>query len=341
MRQIAIILLGLSLCILGHRAAAQGAVRQTESVDQRRQFEDSAKKYTPGESAPELYLGETTDVGPQSVLRMPPRKTYFEGVADVQYFRTDNMFLAHDHKESADVLVSTVQIALAPTAYDLGGGTFAPRIGYYHQWYNYGLISSKRIQAFDFETSSFREVALHEFDFNAQTAFIDGRWMRDNWIFDVGFNYKRLLTWPGFDEFYREYVPRWGVRRMFPLDETKALTIGYEGDYRFTDTGRPLPFFNDNFNDRTDHSLFVAYSQSLCQAAAIQPYYRFQYTRFTQGESRNDYLHSFGLALYCSITKQIGLRAFVTYDILDTTSVIVPDYKKLDAGGGLNLTLRF
>src|ERR1043165_7231612 len=154
MRPIGIILLGLSLCTLAHRAAAQGAVRQTESVDQRRQLEDGAKKYSSGESAPELYPGETTDVGPQTILQMKRRKTYFEGVADVQYFRTDNMFLAHDHKDSADALVSTVQIALAPTAYDLGGGAFAPRIGYRHQWFNFGLISNKRIQAFDFETSS-------------------------------------------------------------------------------------------------------------------------------------------------------------------------------------------
>ena len=224
-----------------------------------------------------------------------PRKTYFEGVADVQYFRTDNMFLAHDHKESADVLVSTVQIALAPTAYDLGGGTFAPRIGYYHQWFNYGLISSKRIQAFDFDTSSFREVALREFDFNAQTAFIDGRWTRDNWIFDAGFNYKRLLTWPGFDEFYRESFTRWGVRRMFPLDETKAFTIGYEGDYRFTDTGRPPPFFTDNYNDRQT----TACSSLTVRVFARRPPFSLTTassdTRFTQGESRNDYLHSFGL----------------------------------------------
>ncbi|HUR46487.1 MAG TPA: hypothetical protein VMZ27_11475 [Candidatus Saccharimonadales bacterium] len=341
MSKIAIIAAGLFLCAATHRAAAQGAIRQSESVEQRRALQESTKKYTGGESAPELYPGETTDVGPQTVLKLAPRKTYFEGIADAQYFRTDNMFLAHDHKDSADVLVSTVQVALAPTAYDLGGGTFAPRIGYRHQWFNYGLISDKKIQAFDFETGMFKQVKLHEFDFNVQTAFIDGRWTRDNWVFDAGFNFRRLLTWPGFDEFYREYVPRWGVQRIFPLDENKAFTIGYEGDYRFTDTARPLPSFTDDFNDRTDHSLFVAYSQSLCRSAAIQPYYHFQYTRFTQGESRNDYLHSFGVALYCSITPQLGVRAFVGYDILDTNSGIAPDYRKLDAGGGLNLTLRF
>ena len=42
---------------------------------------------------------------------------------------------------------------------------------------------------------------------------IDGRWMCDNWIVEAGFNYQRLLTWPHFDQFYRESVPRWGVRR--------------------------------------------------------------------------------------------------------------------------------
>ena len=343
MRQITLILFGLSLVLGFNRADGQvpGAVRQSEAVQQRRQIEQSARSYEGGESAPELYPGESTDVGPQTIIKFKPRKTYFEAMADVQYFHTDNMFLTQHDKQGADALVSTAQFALAPASYELGGGRFAPRLGYRHEWFNFGLASEKRIQAFDFQTQTFKQVRLHEFDFNAQTVFIDGRWMRDNWIVEAGFNYQRLLTWPHFDQFYRESVPRWGARRLFPLDETKAFTIGYEGDYRFTGTSRPAPSFSDDFNDRTDHSLFVTYTQSLCQPATVQPYYRFQYTRFTKGESRNDYLHSFGVALYCSFTRQISLRAFVGYDILDTTSVMVPDYKKLDAGGGLNLTIRF
>ncbi len=340
---IIIIIFGLSLALGIDRAEGQvpGAVQQVDSVQQRRQIEQTTRSYQAGESAPELYPGEYTDVGPQSVLAFKPRQTYFEAWADSQYFYTDNMFMNQHDKTGADVLVSTAHFALAPSPYELAGGKFAPRLGYRHEWYNFGLASDKQVQAYDFQAQSLKQVRLHEFDFNAQTAFIDGRWMRNNWIVEAGFNYQRLLTWSGLDEFYRESVPHWGVRRIFRLDQTKALTIGYNGDYRFTETALPPPSFSDNFYDRTDHSLSVTYTQSLCQSATVQPYYRFQYTHFTKGESRNDYLHTFGLALYCSITSQIGLRAFVGYDIMDTNSQLAPDYKKLDAGGGLNLTIRF
>jgi len=337
------LIFGMSLAFALDDARAQvpGAVQQVDSVQQRRQIEQAARSYQAGESAPELYPGENADVGPQSVVVFKPRKTCFEGWADAQYFHTDNMFLNEHDKHGADVLVSAAQFALAPSPYELAGGKFAPRLGYRHEWYNFGLVSDKQVQAYDFQAQSLRQVRLNEFDFNAQTGFIDGRWMRNDWIVETGFHYQRLLTWPHFDQFYREAVPRWGARRIFRLDPTKALTIGYDGDYRFTGTALPPPSFNHDFNDRTDHSLSVAYTQSLCQPATVQPYYRFQYTHFTRGENRNDYLHSFGIALYCSITSQIGLRAFVGYDIMDTNSQLAQDYKKLDAGGGLNLTIRF
>jgi len=341
MRHLTLLLTSLALVFSRAEAQVPGAVRQTESVEQRRQLQPDARSYQDGESAPELYKGENTDVGPQTVLRIKPRKNYFEAMADVQYFYTDNMFLVNHDKQSADVLVSTAQFALAPPAYELGGGKFAPRLGYRHEWYDFGLLSGKQFQGFDFQSQTFKQVRLHDFDFNAQTIFTDGRWMRGNWTVEAGLNYQRLLTTLDFDQFYWEAAPRWGARRLIPLDDTKALTIGYEGDYRFTGSGHPPPTFSDDLNDRTDHSLIVAYTQSLCPMATVQPYYRFQYTRFTKGESRNDYLHSFGLALYCPVTRQIGVRAFVGYDIMDTNSQLTPDYKKLDAGGGLNLTIRF
>src|ERR1017187_1841412 len=62
------------------RAQVSGAIQQTDAAQQRRQLEQTAKPYTDGESAPELYSGESSDVGPQSVLRIKPRKTLFEAM---------------------------------------------------------------------------------------------------------------------------------------------------------------------------------------------------------------------------------------------------------------------
>jgi len=336
---------GLAACfaLLVCQAAAQtpGALQQMDAVQQRERLARTAKSYENEVPAPELYRGETNDLGPQSILQFKPRKTYFEAVADAQYFFTDNMFLNQHEKQHADVLVSTAQFALAPTAYDLRGGQFAPRLGYRHQWYDFGLISDARVTVVDFQALAVREVRLNAFDFNAQTIFTDGRWTRENWTFQAGFDFTRLMDTGHYEQFYREYVPRWGVQRSFPLNEKMVFSLGYEGDYRFADTDLPPPSLSSDFNSRTDHSLLVSFTQTLCPQAMVQPYYRFKYTHFTAGENRNDYLNSFGLAVYCAITRQITLRGFIGYDVLETSSQLVSDYNRLDAGGGVNLTIRF
>ena len=343
MRKLKLILPGACLALMVSTVAAQtpGAIQQVESDQQRRQMERDARPIVPGESAPELYPGEVTDVGPQSILTYKPRKTYVEAMVDGQYFYTDNMFLDETNRQATDVFVATAQFALAPTPYDLWGGKLGPRIGYRHQWYMYGLLNDDTRQVFDFETLTTREVELRKFDFNAQTIFTDGRWTWNNWAFDLGFDYTRLMESDDYDQFYSEYVPRWGVQHIFPLYRTGALSVGYAGDYRFADTDLPPPDFNEDFNSRTDHSLNVAFTQSLCRHAVVQPFYRFKYTRFTEGDERDDYLHSFGVAVHCFFTEQIALRAFAGYDMLESSNPVIPDYRRLDAGGGLNLTFRF
>jgi hypothetical protein len=330
-----------ALMLCGANAQTPGAIRQLDSVQQRQQIEQTARPYEENGSAPELYPGESSDVGPQSILKFKPRRTYVEAMADAQYFYTDNMFLNEQGRQDSDVLVGTAQLALAPTPYDLGGGKLAPRVGYRHQWFMFGLAKDSQVTVFDFGTGTFRQADLNEFDFNAQTIFTDARWISENWTLEAGLDFTRLMDTSNYDQFYREFVPRWGVHRLFPLNETKAFSIGYEGDYRFADTDLPPPSFASDFNSRTDHSLVAAYAHSLCKNAIVQPYYRFKYTHFTEGDHRDDYLHSFGLALHCFFTPQISLRAFAGYDILESSNPSVPDYKRLDAGGGLNLTFRF
>jgi len=321
----------LLLAVLEASAQVPGALDQVDSAQQRRAAEQAARaSFAPEQPAPELFPMESSDIGPQSVLTTKPRKTLFEAVADAQYFYTDNMFLTEHNKQKAGVLLSTAQFALAPSAWEMGPCRFSPRIGYRAQWYDFGLDGARR----DGST-----VRLNEFDFNAQTAFADVQCSRGNWICGVGFDFTRLLTTDHYDEFYKEYVPRWSVQRLFPVCEKAAFSVGYEGDYRFSEAN---DFFNDDFNDRTDHALFALCTMELCKYAVLQPFYRFKYTRFTTETDRQDYLHSVGVALYCFITPQLSLRAFAGYDWKRSDGRNAgSDYEKLDAGGGVNLTLRF
>jgi hypothetical protein len=78
----------------------------------------------------------------------------------------------------------------------------------------------------------------------------------------------------------------------------------------------------------------------LCSHAMLQPFYSLQFTHYTR-INRDDLLNSFGLALYCPITRTITLRTFVSYDIANTDGYYVQNYRSLNAGGGLNFIVRF
>ena len=322
------------------RAQMQSASQQADSVQQRRQLEQAAQLMVATNAVPELYAGESGDVGPQSVLKMKPRRTLIEASADAQYFYSDNVFLANGGKQEADVLVTTVQAALAPTPYEFEGGLLSPRFGYQHQWFAYDLVGEHTVNVFNSTTFSFDDVSLKNFDFNVSTVFGDVSWTRRNWTFTFGTDFRRLLDSGTYDEFYRELVPRWSVRRDFFLNEKQMLSIGYEGDYRVSDTPNVPLDADSSFNDRTDHSLVVIGSWKLCRHAILQPSYRFQYTHYT-ATSRDDFLQTFGLAVYCPVSDNVTLRGYVSYDNLTTDGFYANNYDKLDAGVGLNLSVRF
>lgn len=124
------------------------------------------------------------------------------------------------------------------------------------------------------------------------------------------------------------------------MSEKQLISIAYEGDYRVTDTAKVTFPATSSFYDRTDHSLLLVGSWRLCQHALLQPSCRLQYTHYT-ATSRDDFLQTLALALYCPLTERITLRAYISYDNLNTEGFSSKNYQKLDIGGGLNLTVRF
>jgi len=359
MKKFASILLGSFTLLAFDKTNAQipDAAQQVDNSQQRRQRAEDAGVYLDGSSAPELYPDETSDVGPQTVLKTKPRHHLFEAMADVQYMYTDNMFLTENHHQKADLLVSTVEFALAPTPYDFAGGTLAPNIGYEHQWFDFGLADKDRVNVFQFGAGPFppgtvKSEHLNIFDFNSQTIFTGLRWTRGNWSADIGFDFRRLLSTSDYREFYKEYVPRWGLQRGFAFGDRAALTVGYAGDYRFADPktltvllggGSITNQVNPDMRDRTDHTLFVTYNQVLCSHAVLQPYYQIKYTRFVDSAfgTRNDLLSSAGLALYWTVCRNCDVRAFVDYNARFSNNKSASEYRQFDGGLGLNVIFRF
>jgi hypothetical protein len=283
--------------------------------------------------APELYPGENADVGPQRILRLQPRKTRFEIAADSQYFYTDNAFLSDDNKQGTTLFVNTIQAAFAPEPYAMGSGRFAPMLGFRHQWFNYDLDA--------------HDNQLNVLDFAAQTAFLNGRYQTGKWQWYGGFDFTRLLEQDNYGEVYREYVPTIAIQRFFPINDNFIIIAGGQFSYHFTDTQTNGAAGTD-VNDRYDATFSLSLNYQVVPRLILQPFYRFQYTHFPEfsdGVSgiseRDDLMHTAGLTVAYYFRSNIAMRLFVSYELKDSDYTSAFDYSKIDAGGGLALSVRF
>lgn len=313
------------------RMAAQPIPAAIQQQEQIRRFEEQKRPLLTlekEETAPELYPGENEDVGPQRILSVKPRRKQIEAAVDSQYFYSSNILLAEDATGGA-LFINTAHLAWAPDPFETRQGFLAPRVGFRHQWYNYGL---------DGQDNQFEE-----FDFAAQTLFAENVYrFSEHWQAILSLDATRLLDQAHYHEFYKELVPGWGLQRLFPLTDRQLIALGYRGYYHFTEVDPPSA---STANDRHDHILSVVYSLELMPRLYLQPYYRFQYTGYTgdlRGGSRNDFLQSVGMTLSYWFNQWAGIRTFVSYEHKESDdNPATPDYRKLDAGGGLSLVLRF
>ncbi len=313
-------------------------VDQADSIKRQQELDKKLREATtPGGSqmdAPELFQGELKDVGPQSILKVKQKRTLFEVSLDSQFFYTSNQNLAED-AAGTSLFVNTAQIAYAPPAFQTGRGAVAPRAGFRHQWFNYGLGD--------------RPATKGDNDFDLQAVFGEVKWaFRQDWTAEAGVEWSRLInhtpTYTTYRQFYSEWVPRIGVTRNVSFSETKSLTFAWQMNYHVTDSPDALasvPPAPRNTNDRMDNSLLAAYTHVFGPKLAVQPYYRLLLTRYGSQSARFDYLHSFGLSAYVTLHQNVSLRGFLSYEIKDSDSPTVPDYQKFDIGGGLNLNVRF
>lgn len=280
--------------------------------------------------APELYPGENADVGPQRILRLKPRKTYFEVIAESQCFYTDNVYLSDDNKVGGALFVNTIQAALAPESYALGPGRFAPMLGFRSQWFNYA-----------------GQVNLSSLDFSAQTAFINGRYQAGNWQFYGAFDLTRLLDQPGYNEVYRECMPTLGFQRFFPVNDKLMFAAGPQFSYHFTDS-QTNGQAGTAANNRFDAALNLSLTCLITPKLIAQPFYRFQYSRYPDysdgaqpANSRDDLVNTFGGSLAYFFNKNFAVRVFTVYEINHSSYSSAFSYHKFDAGGGLSLDVRF
>ena len=312
-------------------SAVQGANTRTKSTT-------LLKRAITEQVAPELFPGELDDVGPQFLL-MPTqgaaatKHQWFEAFVDTQLYYTSNALLTEKGNRDTSLMVTTIQAAVNFPTFDLLGKQVAAKAGYRHQWWLYSLNDSGSA----LKNASGSE--LNFFDFAVSTFFLQARHtFGENWTTGVGLDHNRLLSredeWA---EFYTELVPSWFVERNFNFGEKAALTAGLYGAYHWTHTDDIVA----HINDRLDTSFGITYSYELAPGLVAQPYYRIQWSHYTENSDRNDMYNSLGFGLSYALGEAASVRAFVGYENRNSTDTLVADYGKWDSGAGLTLSVKF
>jgi hypothetical protein len=306
--------------------AQPAAVQQMQNTQQT-QSQNSFSSLISGTTAPELYPGENSDIGPQRILKMTPRPTPWELYLDSQFFYTNNATFSTNPKTGSGVFVNTLQLSYSPGPYKLGPGSLAPSAGIASQWYNYGRKS------------------LAPLSFDAQTGFLSAKYnLGTHWQIFGGVNYTRLLN-PDYKETYREFLPNLGVQRLFPIRDNLIVIASEETAYHYTFVPPAFVGQDTKINDRFDETVNLAIAWQLTGHLIAQPYYRFQYSYYRtdtlQTSSRTDYLQTTGLTMAYYFNKAASARVFFNYNSKKSSDISVPDYQEADGGLGASLDVKF
>lgn len=334
----------LSLFVLAAVATLQAqnnpAVSQADATRLQRTTDKTLSDAKPGDAVPTLYEEESEDVGPQSILRKKKHQ-WFRGSLDAQAFYTDNMLFQEDGEKSAGVAVTSVEAAFMTPPCITALASYRAEVGYRHQFFNYFGND-------DVFTVAGRSLDAEDFDFDSSTAFANLTAQTKHYQFGIGFDYTRLLGFEplhrdDYDEFYSEVVPRWSVQRNFRVCDRSMVSLAYLGSYHFTDEDQPLVFppinLPDDRSERWEHTFLAAYTVALPCDLAVQPFYRFQFNDFAHTD--NYIVQTVGLSAGWYPCANFALRGFVGYNWSDASDSRALEYTKLDAGGGVNVSVRF
>jgi hypothetical protein len=301
-------------------------------VDQAQQVQRVRDQESPqaSEEEPDLYSGEEDDTGLQLAMKpLPPHRWDWVNVAlDTQYFYTSNAYETSAKAQGTGLLVSTIDAELDAPPIVIPYGLLFATAGYQYEWFDYGPGGPGG-----------------KLDFDSATVYAEGHYqLPDQWSIFGELSYNRLLNdGNGFKEFYKELVPSFRFEKTVQIRQDVQFSAEYISDFRFTDEV-PYPNQNRDCNNRLDQALDFTLTWQVSPKIFVGPFYYFQYSHYPNyfaGQSRNDFLNTLGLSVDYCFNSWSSVRLFFDYEIRDSDASLVPDYQKLDAGGGLSANLKF
>jgi hypothetical protein len=328
----------------------QAAIQQMESFKGREKAQSSqTRAKAEGETVPELYAGESSDMGAQMLLREKPVIRYFEANADTSFTYTSNANLDTRNPIDTGISVTTLSLAFAPDPWEVADGKLSLRSGYRHIFWIYDVkrqVDTNNLNAGNFQLSSF---------------FVSSRYVfREHWAASFGVDHNRIMlgksNWRmgrlfeagNWNEVYTEFNPNWSLDRMFSLTTKITGSLSYSGGYHFTYTDpNTAPSPTRIGNDHLNNALMLSLMYAPVEQWLVQPYIRGAHAAFTRSgavkgnEHRRDLTRSLGVNVVWSPTERTSIRASISGEFRNSNDPVITDYSKFEAATGLSFTFRF
>lgn len=331
--------------------ATQSAIQQVEALKAREKTQASKPSKAEDGKVPELYAGESADMGSQTLLTEKPVIRLFEATADTSFTYTSNASLDTINPKDTGIWATTLSLAIAPEAWEIGAGKLSVRSGYRHTFWIYDVkkqVDTTNLNAGNFELSSF---------------FVSGRYMfLENWSATFGVDHNRIMggkaSWRmgrmfeegNWNEIFTEFNPNWALDRSFELTKKVSASLGYSGGYHFTCAdGDKLstPQKTERWNDHLDNALMLNVMYSPNEKWMFQPFARVAHALYTRTaeikghEHRRDLTRSLGVNVVWSPTERTSIRASISGEFRNSNDPSTTDYSKFDAATGVSFTFKF
>ena len=252
-----------------------------------------------------------SDLGEQQILKREERYEPFTATAGLPVYWTSNVALSRSHTQE-DVIE-------APAA----GLYFQPRF----TRTIYGLVDIRE-QMFLYDR--FDDFDFNSFDVDVGLSCIVPQ--LDNLLLRLQYNYNRLSSDQGWDEFFSDHSIIFNAEEPVPLGRAQQLAFGtYVKISLASEPERPR---------RDDYEAYVSYTANLTRAFSLNAAARIVVRDYLHQQSRVDMSEIGSLVASYRLTRYFTASALGTWAANQSNKHFF-DYEVANAGGALSLAIKF
>jgi hypothetical protein len=223
---------------------------------------------------------------------------------------TSNVALARTNEESDVLFTPNVAVIWAPRITRTLYGSFS--VGQQYFYYD-----------------RFSELDFGSFDVRAGLTYTVPQW--HNLFLRADYDYNRLTSGDGFDEFFSNHSLGFGAEVPFQIGRAQQISVGT--DLNISVHAEPEQ------PRRHDYSAYVGYSANLTRSLSVNAVVRLAVRDYVEGD-RTDVSGIFALGASYRFTKWLSANAISTFATNDSNQNVF-DYDVANVGGAVALTFRF